>query len=100
MVADWTVRRALGDVAAVRREVEAWDIGGLALRYSHAKAVILEQDDLAVTQVNELLGLGHISAWDVLRSPLYSDLRASRSDDLDLPGRRSRDEPGVGDGQL
>jgi len=84
-VTNWVARRLIGDEEDVRREVDEWDVGGLALRYAHVKAVISEDYDLAIRQINELLARKEIGVLELVRSPLYGELRESRGSELAVP---------------
>lgn len=67
----WVARRELGDGDRVRVEVAAWDTSGIDLLYGHAKTVLLDDDELAVTQINELRRRQELTIVELVASPLY-----------------------------
>jgi hypothetical protein len=78
----WVARRELGDVEEVQKEAREWDSSGINLRYAHAKAVLLEQDDKAVAQISTLMERGDLTVVELCASPLYRRLIEKRRADL------------------
>ncbi|MEI7055763.1 hypothetical protein WBG06_08090 [Nocardioides sp. CCNWLW239] len=78
----WTARKELNESEAVMREVTAWDPGGLDLRYSHARSVLIEDDDRAVSEIKELLRRNDLTTVDLLTSPLYREIIDRRGQEL------------------
>lgn len=70
----WAARKDLGDGDKVRAEVEEWETSGTDLLYAHAKAVLLEQDELAVRQITELRRRNDLTVVELVASPLYRGL--------------------------
>jgi hypothetical protein len=87
----WVARRELGDGDKVREEVGRWEVDGIDLIFSHAKTVLLENDDQAVAQVKELMRRGYLTSFDLLTTPLYRELLERRRGDL-LDASESPDE--------
>ncbi|MCV7250660.1 hypothetical protein H7J86_00605 [Mycobacterium hackensackense] len=78
----WVARRELGDVESVQKEVREWDSSGIDLKYAHARAVLLDDDDMSVRQINELVERKSLTAVELVASPMYRDLIARRRADL------------------
>ncbi|MHB8296624.1 MAG: hypothetical protein ACYDH5_18835 [Acidimicrobiales bacterium] len=62
--------------AAIRSEVEAWDVRELRPVFQLARAVLLHEDDAAVAMVSELVTNAELSSDDVDTFPLFYRLRA------------------------
>lgn len=70
----WVARKDLGDGDKVRAEVEEWETSGTDLLYAHAKAVLLDNDELAVKQITELRRRNDLTVVELVASPLYRGL--------------------------
>jgi hypothetical protein len=62
--------------AAIRREVEGWDVTGLPGQFRLARCILLRQDDQALALLRTLLQDGTMTSADVLDWPLFDRLRA------------------------
>lgn len=78
----WVARRELNECADVEREVEAWDVDGIDLRFAHVRPVLLGDDDRAVADIGELVKRRNVTRADLLESPLYRPLLERRRADL------------------
>lgn len=78
----WVARRELGDIESVQKEVREWDSSGIDLKYAHARAVLLDDDDKSVLQIKQLLERKSLTSVELVASPMYRSLIARRRADL------------------
>ncbi|MFY1573369.1 hypothetical protein ACN26Z_00680 [Verrucosispora sp. WMMD703] len=76
-IRQWIAMRQLGEERKMRREVEAWDIGGLEPYYVHVRAVLLEKTEYAIQSTRDLLDAGKLTPLRIRLDPLYQGLRDS-----------------------
>ncbi|CAL9566835.1 hypothetical protein [Streptomyces sp. enrichment culture] len=72
----WIARQRLND-AAVRAEVEDWDVRALSPRFQLAKHCLLGEVDPAMTLLRSLYSMGEIGFEDIIEWPLLEPLRGS-----------------------
>jgi hypothetical protein len=83
-ISRWVARREMGEADQVRSEVGAWEVDGLDLKYAHARAVLLGDDDRSVMEILELQRRGELSTVEIHTSPLYREIVQRRGDDLSM----------------
>ncbi|MFE3607836.1 hypothetical protein [Streptomyces goshikiensis] len=86
--AQWLARKNLHGIEEIRDEVTAWDTSGLSLKYAHHKDVLLGNSEEAAVQIEKLLESGSLNIFEVLSSPLYSDVRPAVLQRLDQDSSR------------
>ncbi|WP_314147465.1 hypothetical protein [uncultured Leifsonia sp.] len=80
-VTDWLARKALGGVEAIRSEVERYDFAGLDLTMRHFRSLLLDDDDVAIEQIQTLIARNDLRRTRVRLSNEYSELRSRRGTD-------------------
>lgn len=72
----WLARDAGLGAAAIRQEVEEWDVTGLPGKFQLARHILLRQDDQAVALLHHLTAEGAITASDIRDWPLFDRLKS------------------------
>lgn len=60
---------------SIKEEILAWNDSNLSPRFQMAKAVLLDNDDLAIVLIEDLIQLGELSYDDIVTFPLFDELR-------------------------
>ena len=72
----WLARDAGPGAAAIRREVEEFDVTELPRKFQLARHILLRQDDQAVALLHQLAAEGAVTASDIRDWPLFDRLKS------------------------
>ncbi|MFI9584030.1 hypothetical protein ACIHCQ_19790 [Streptomyces sp. NPDC052236] len=70
-VRSWLSRKEIHGIESIRKEVEEWDTSGLSKGISHCKAVLLDDLDSALPEIDALLRMGELTKFELALDPLY-----------------------------